>query len=293
MWAGGKRKMLVHYGPLLPAGGDMYGYVEPFAGGAALLATLRTRDGALPAVLGDGNAELMGLYEQVRDRPEALLAALQPYEEAWSGQGIEPRKALYYRLRQAYWDMRGAGPRARLRETALLFFLMKTGFNGIWQTCADSHGKYGTPVGLANQKGAVVDPATVMVWHELLRGVALHTGDWRGIQVADGSFVFCDPPYRDSFTHYSTGFQDSDQEALVEWCRDTARRRRALVWLANRLSEPDDGFFNRVASDAVLHTFPVTYTAGRRKATEDGYAAKKAKEVLLIWDGRRAKAAAA
>ena len=285
--------MLTHYGPLLPGRDDVSGYVEPFAGAAALLATLRTRDGALPAVLGDSNIEIMALYEQVRDRPETLLATLQPYEAAWAGKSTAARKSIYYRLRKEYWDMNGGGPGARLREAALLFFLMKTGFNGIWQTCADSHGKYGTPVGLANQKGAVVDPATVMTWHGLLRGVALHAGDWRGIQVADGSFVFCDPPYRDSFTHYSTGFSDSDQEALVEWCRDTARRRRALVWLANRLSEPDDGFFNRVAGDAVLHTFPVTYTAGRRKATEDGYAAKKAKEVLLIWDGRRAKAAAA
>lgn len=286
MWAGGKRKMLAHYAGSLPAAGGYGAYVEPFAGGAALLAMLRTRNPDVPAWLGDSNGEIISLYEAVRDRPGALLAALEPYEHAWGGQSVEARKGLYYRLRQAYWDMHGQTPEEQVREVALLFFLMKTGFNGIWQTCRESHGKYGTPVGLANHKGPVVDPATVMAWHALLRGVVLHAGDYRGIQVPDGSFVFCDPPYRDSFTHYSTGFSDADQEALVEWCRGTARRTRSLVWLANRLSDPDDGFFKRVAGDAALRSFPVTYTAGRRKATENGYAAKKAHEVLLAWDGR-------
>ena len=30
-----------------------------------------------------------------------------------------------------------------------------------------------------------------------------------------------------------------------------------------------------------VHYFDITYTAGRRKKTEDGFTAKKAKEILL------------
>jgi DNA adenine methylase len=49
------------------------------------------------------------------------------------------------------------------------------------------------------------------------------------------------------------------------------------VWLCNR--DAGDGFFD--GCDAILKKFPITYTAGRRKKTDDGYKAKKATEILL------------
>lgn len=288
MWAGGKRKMLEHYRPLLPDPVALSGYVEPFAGGAALLAFLRAQTPQLPVTLGDRNAELMGVFTAVRDRPQALLDALRPYEADWAAKSVADRKAYYYVLRKRYWAMIDTPPADPIEEVALLYFLMRTGFNGIWQTCADSRGKYGTPVGLANHKGAVIEAATVRRWSGLLTGAVLHTGSYTDVTVPPNSFVFCDPPYRDSFTHYSNTFSDDDQEALVTWCRETARRTHSVVWLANRLAEPDDGFFARRAGDAAKHVFPVTYTAGRRKGTDEGFAAKKAKEILLVWDGQGA-----
>ena len=49
------------------------------------------------------------------------------------------------------------------------------------------------------------------------------------------------------------------------------------VWLCNR--DSGDGFFEN--RNAMLNKFPVTYTAGRRKKIENGFAAKKATEILL------------
>lgn len=141
MWAGGKSKMIKHYADHLPVTLPEGGYAEPFAGGAALFAHLRRTRPHAPAALGDVNAEGMGLYAEVRDAPDRLLGNARPYADAWAAAGPEERRRLYYATREAYWGM-GAGPEA----TATLYVLMRTGFNGIWQTCAASRGKFGTPV---------------------------------------------------------------------------------------------------------------------------------------------------
>ena len=281
MWAGGKRRLIPKYAAHLPAVADIPHFVEPFLGGGALFAHLVAQRPDLPATLGDTNREIIGLLTVIRDRPDALLAAIKPYEKKWAGLNLAGRKAYYYQLRKNYW-------KATLDDAgyALLYFLMKTGFNGIWQTCQDSLGRFGTPVGLANQKGAVIDSALVRDWSRVLQHTTLAAQSFEHTDVPMGAFVFCDPPYRDSFTHYSTGFNDTDQLKLIAWCRKTAQDKQALVWLANR--EAGDGFFEQHVHDAQRIKIPVVYTAGRRKKTEDGFEAKPATELLMIWDGRRA-----
>lgn len=276
MWAGGKSKMLPHYEALLPEDIPPGGYVEPFAGGAALFAHLHKTHPSFPAALGDVNAEIMGLYREVRDAPDRLIRGVRPYADAWRDATPAQRRKMYYDAREAYWGM-PEGPEA----TATLYALMRTGFNGIWQTCAASRGRYGTPVGLVDKTTPVLDEAVIRTWSGYLQGARLHVGTYAEMEIREGSFVFCDPPYRDSFTTYGTGFDDAAQRRLVGWCRGLARDRNCRVWLANR--DAGDGFFEEAAADARVHRFPVTYTAGRRKRTEDGFAAKPATELLLIW----------
>ena len=250
---------------------------------------LNNGDTALPSALGDANAELVGLFEAVKNNPQGLLAAIAPYERQWAKLDKAGRKTLFYQLRKRYWGMPLGTDEERLAATALLYFLMKTAFNGIWQTCQDSNGRFGTPAGLLNQKGAVISKETVARWHAMLQNTTLHAGSYADIQVPKGAFVYCDPPYRDSFTHYSSGWSDQDLIELIAWCRRQATQRGCLVWLANRLTEPDDGFFDQWAADAGRTVIPVVYTAGRRKRTEDGHEAKPATEVLLVWGGRASK----
>ncbi len=274
-WAGGKSKLLPHYRPLLPQ--DVYARQlhEPFAGGAALFNALAS-ESLIDASLTDINDEIIGLYKLVRDNPEYLISQMHSLEAQWLARDREARKSLYYDLRAAYWQMQ-EGPEA----TALLYFLMKTGFNGIWQTCKASKGRYGTPVGLATQKTSVFNPDVVKSWSVKLNGVYLQTCGYAQAPIADNGFVFCDPPYRDSFTSYGTAFDDSEQLRLIAWCRHIHESKNAVVWLSNR--DAGDGFFEAHAQDAELHRFPVTYTAGRRKKTEGGFEAKPATEILLIW----------
>jgi DNA adenine methylase len=274
MWAGGKQKMLQHYSPMLTENLRALPYVEPFAGGAALFGHL-SLDGPKRAILSDVNSEIIDLYTLVRDDPEYLIAEMTRLETPWSALDVAERKAFYYRRRQEYWDTERGNV-----ATALLYFLMKTGFNGIWQTCKASQGRYGTPVGLAN-KPNVFDADVIRRWStKLSRTKVLHS-PYQNIEIDQQSFVFCDPPYRASFTSYGTDFDDTAQIALIDWCRSVHEATGSTVWLSNR--DADDGFFETHAGDAILHRFPVTYTAGRRKKTDDGYAAKPAIELLLEW----------
>lgn len=280
MWAGGKRRLLPKYAPFLPDMAGFSAYVEPFLGGGAVFSWAAFARPGLKAVLGDVNEELIGLYAAIKSDPEAMIKAVQGYERRWMPKAVEQRKAYYYELREAYWAMP-----LSLASSALLYFLMKTGFNGIWQTCVAAKGRYGTPVGLAQQKVRVVDPELMRSWSKALEHVHLQAQGFEATEVPNGSFVYCDPPYRDSFTSYSTGFSDADHDRLIQWCRSTAEKTKSLVWLSNR--DAGDGFFAQHAPDAQTVRIPVIYTAGRRKRTEAGFEAKPATEVLLRWDGRR------
>lgn len=285
MWAGGKRRLLPKYAPYFPDWRSGFGaYVEPFLGGGAVFAQVAAQRPGVEAVLGDANAELVGVYRTVKEQPEALLKALSGFEKRWAALATpEARKPYYYDLRRRYWAL----PEGEVGTTALLYFLMKTGFNGIWQTCKESKGRFGTPVGLATQKGPVVDASLVRRWSVALAHTDVLAQGYEATRVPEGAFVYCDPPYRDSFTTYSTAFGDDAQLALVAWCRRVAAETRSLVWLSNR--DAGDGFWETHAGDAACHRIPVVYTAGRRKKNDDGtFEAKPAVEVLLVWDGRRA-----
>jgi DNA adenine methylase len=276
MWAGGKQKMLQHYIPMLNENLRALPYVEPFAGGAALFGHL-SLDEPKEASLSDVNSEIIDLYRLVKINPECLIAELSHLQEPWASKSIAERKSFYYELRQKYWDTEPGD-----ESTSLLYFLMKTGFNGIWQTCKASKGRYGTPVGLAN-KAVVFNPEIIRRWSAKLSRTNVLHAPYQDVKIDQKSFIFCDPPYRASFTSYGTDFGDTAQIELIEWCRATHKATGSTVWLSNR--DANDGFFDKHASDAKHHRFPVTYTAGRRKKTEAGYEAKPATELLLTWGG--------
>lgn len=275
MWAGGKSRMIQHYAPMLSKDLTDLQYVEPFAGGAAMFQHI-SGDQSPHAILSDVNKEIVDLYRLVQSDPEFLIAQMQDLEAEWMPLDKEARKALYYEFRENYWQM-PEGPEA----TAQLYFLMKTGFNGIWQTCKASKGRFGTPVGLANQKTNVFSPKVVREWYDRLANTSLACASYEDIGIDKPSFIYCDPPYRDSFTTYGAVFGDVEQINLIEWCRKQHEQTGSTVWLCNR--DAGDGFFEKHAPEATIQRFPIVYTAGRRRKTDDGFEAKKATELLLTW----------
>lgn len=73
-WVGGKRQLLDEITPRLPK--RITSYCEPFLGGGAVLFSLQPKN----AIVNDLNADLMLVYEVIRDNVELLIAALEQHE---------------------------------------------------------------------------------------------------------------------------------------------------------------------------------------------------------------------
>lgn len=282
MWAGGKSKLLKEYSPLVPNLDNITSYVEPFFGGGALFAAIKSGYPSLPGMVNDINSELIGLLNTTKNDYFNFIEELKRLETEYlslpyTSDNKEKRKEYFYQKRKEYWVL----PEGETKTVALLYFLMKTAFNGIWQGCKESQGRFGTPAGLLNHKKNVFDYDLIKSWSDALQNTSIFSGSYDALDIPEKSWIFCDPPYRDSFTTYSLEFGDTHQLALIDWCRKMHQEKGCTVWLANR--EANDHFFENHAYDAEIHKFDIFYTAGRRKKTDTGYEAKKAQDLLMIW----------
>jgi len=270
MWAGGKNKLIQKYLPLLPSGIDSYS--EPFFGAGAMYIWVQENLKPKTCYINDINEDIIRIYRCIKSDPQRFIDNIKQYETIYIPLSKEKRKAYYYEIRNKHawefdqWD--------DYKLAGTLYFLMKTGFNGIWQINKNTNNRFGTPSGLLNQKDSLFDYNNIIRWHELLQNTEIYSGDWKDCPTSD--FNFYDPPYRDSFTNYGTGWGDTQATDLIT----TSLSTRGTVFICNR----DDGtdWIERNSNGYSIHKFPITYTAGRRKKEGDKFKAKPATEVLLI-----------
>ena len=282
IWAGGKNKMLKHYKPILTSTVfneiKIDSYVEPFFGGGAMFIYIMQNYKPKNAYINDINTEILSVYKCIKHNYKEFLDRVIELEEQYlplsfeEGTRNEDRRQFYNDVRLSYWEEYEKW--SKPYEAATLYFLMKTGFNGIFQT-NKGNGRYGTPCGLLNQKDKVFDRTIVKWWHVILQKVHITCGDWEeNTPDIKKAFYFFDPPYRDSFADYGNSFGDDKLIELIDFADDKDK-----VFVCNRDSA--DGWFEKHQKSLNISKFPVTYTAGRRKKTEEGYEAKKAEEVVL------------
>jgi len=197
------------------------------------------------------------------------------------------RRTFYFKTRAEYqknlkeWDL--------TTKSAYLYFLMKTGFNGVWQAKSDKKAKtdeniFNTPCGLMRQTDSIYGKKgkeLVQEWSKALQNVEILSGDFtETLEHCSGStFVYLDPPYRGGFADYNTQKDDEFQERVVEYFNN-ARDKGAYCLLSNR--DLGDGFFEDRKGQNEIVRFDVTYTVGRKKKVENGHEATKATEILMI-----------
>lgn len=286
IWAGGKNKMIPKYqaGPGIPLSGyDTY--VEPFFGGGAMMIYIYKNNPTVKKfVLNDINPEIVGVYRAIKNDIDTFLNRMDDLQRQYLPLDKGKRKKFYYDLRKEYttnWHQWTA-----TEESATLYFLMKTGFNGIWQINQESNGRFATPSGLLNQTTKVYDKDNVKEWHTFLQQVDIHCGEWKNCvnSIEGKALYFMDPPYRDSFTSYGQVFGDQHQLDCLNFCK-SADAAGHLVMFCNR--DAGDTFWTDNQGNLQITYYDVTYTAGRRKQTKDENGnivsnnAKAAKEVLL------------
>ena len=275
IWAGGKNKMLKHYIPILPSPLEMSikSYVEPFFGGGAMFIHIMKHHQPKEVYINDINPDIVSIYECIKNNYNEFLKRVIDLETQYLPMNMEDRRNLFFKIRHdhAYEYENWSKP----YESATLYFLMKTAFNGIFQINQNTNNRYGTPCGLLNQKDKVFDRDVVKWWNNVLQKVNISSGDWKtNTPDIQDAFYFFDPPYRDSFADYGNSFGDEQLKELIKFADGKDKS-----FVCNR--DSSDGWFDKEKKSMNIRTFDITYTAGRRKKTKDGYQAKKAKEVLL------------
>ncbi|WP_418286792.1 DNA adenine methylase [Halorubrum sp. DTA46] len=225
-WAGGKRQLLDELYARFPVTYDRYH--EPFVGGGALFFDLEPPD----ATVNDANPRLVNFYEQVRDEPEALIDRLASFADP----GTDPDPDLpfaeetarardvdsYYYQQRARFNRRPyEGEFDPLEEAALLLYLNRTCYNGLYRENAD--GGFNVPVGrYANPDWVQRD--RIRRASDVLANATIGNDDFEYVLDAaePGDLVYFDPPYEPmsataGFNEYSAdGFDRGDQRRLLD-----------------------------------------------------------------------------
>ena len=254
--------MLKHHGAYLPASCETYS--EPFFGGGAMYLHVQETLSPKKCYINDVNEGVINIYRNVKESPAEFCSIVDIYQRQYLELDKVGRKQYYYDLRHEHaYNFEGW---SAVTEAATLYFLMKTGFNGVWQINKNTNNRYGTPCGLLNQKDKVYDEANVLAWSELLQNTEIYCGDYS--DCPSGDLNYLDPPYRVSHTAYGTNWADPETESLIKYCQELP----GTTLLCNR--DDDTDFFEARRGSMSLETFDVSYTVGRKGGIP-------AREVLL------------
>jgi DNA adenine methylase len=241
-WVGGKTQILEQVLATFPA--EMNNYHEPFVGGGSVLLGLLSRVAAGEVVVNsavyasDVNANLIAFYENVKDKPDELIAEVKALiTEYAQAKGTEVNRkptcleeALsspesYYFWIRARFNALGGADRQGVVASAMLLFLNKTCFRGLYR-----EGPNGFNVPFGNYKNpSILDEAHIREVSELIKDVVFTCCSFTDSLgwVVPSDFVYLDPPYapenETSFVGYTAdGFGLESHKDLFETCRDLA-----------------------------------------------------------------------
>jgi DNA adenine methylase len=272
-WAGGKRRLLGEILQRTPK--TIEHYYEPFLGAGSVFFTL---DSGIKKHVGDFNAELISVYEALRDEAEDVIAALSKMPKS---------KEHFLHVRS--WDReKDFGSIPRSKRAARFIYLNKFGFNGLYRV--NRLGQYNVPYGGDRVSGGV-DLANLRRVGEFLAGrdfagnplVDFFAGDYleltRTVIGGEGSFVYLDPPYHptsatSNFVDYNeNGFSEFDQRKL----RDEALRLSSMN-VRVMISNSNTDFIRELYSHPV---FNLKTLSVRRVIAARSQDRKLAEEVLI------------
>lgn len=266
-WVGGKRQMLSQYDEFFPKEYDTY--FEPFVGGGAVFFHLSPKK----AYLNDLNKDLIHSYETIRDDLGELTTVLEELEEDYLEGSKSERKKFFYNMRDRYNSLENGD----VEKTALLFFLNKTCFNGMYRV--NNSGEFNVPHG-RYKNPTILDEENLEAVSLALRNTKFTSVDFeKAVKKAKkGDFIYFDPPYHplnetSDFTSYSEdGFNKEDQIRL----RDTFKKldkKGCKAMLSNSCTD----FVKDIYS-----VYRIEEVAAGRSINSDGSKRGKINELVIL-----------
>ena len=268
-WTGGKGRLLQKYTDLqfFPDSSEFDCFVDLFFGAGAVTCWVADRYPNKPIIINDLNTELMLVYTQIRNNwAEFREEYIRTYERFLSTPE-DKRKSLYNAYKKDYcWAYEAL---TDVELAATLLTLLKTNFNGIWQGYIMYGKRYSTPPGHINYKPTLFDIDKVEQFRDVLRRCELNNLSFEEVNIPDRSWVFADPPYRDTKKMYSDQFTDELQTQLANHVQTKAH----LYAESNK--ETGDGFWQSHFPENNIHYLDHKYTCGH------GGAVNPVTEVLI------------
>lgn len=246
-------------------------YVEPFVGGGAVLFDVLNNFDLEEIYIGDSNAELINAYQIIRDDVENLISKLKAMQETFRSLGDEDRKKYFLEWRTRFNElMSGKNKKAVAEKAAVLIFLNKTCFNGLYRV--NGKGLFNVPFSYCKKDKLICDEKNLRAISEKLQKVKIVCGDYQAAEnfIDDKTFVYFDPPYRpisqtSSFTSYTKDkFNDEDQMGLAKFV-SSLNWKGAKILVSN--SNAMDGFFDRIYSSYTIEKICVPRLIGGKKET--------------------------
>ncbi len=278
-WAGGKGQLIEQIVPYLPGAfreGRVNKYFEPFLGGGAIFFWLAEHYDFENVYLYEINPAIHICYQVIKKDVKKLIKELGQLElEYFSSSDVEKEKLFYEKREEFNVYLKRKASNSFVRRSALLVFLNKTCFNGLYRV--NSSGEFNVPFGRYNNP-TICNEDNLLAIHELLQKAEVICGDFAlCLEHADSeSFVYFDPPYRPlsstaSFTSYSKGAFDDIEQKRLRKVYGALDKKGALVMLSNsdpKNVNPDDDFFddlyNRFHIERLNATRLINCNADRR-----------------------------
>lgn len=251
-WAGGKSQLIPAIEAALPKeirNRKSLTYIEPFVGsGAVMFWFLQQFPHVRHAVINDINTDLAQAYTVVKEQPYALIEALKSVQDNYYSLSSEENRRSFFLAKRHEFNSRRL---SSLDNTALLIFLNRTCFNGLYRVNSKNH--FNVPFGKYD-KPKICDPETIIADSNILQRVTILNGDYRETlnHATEDSFFYFDPPYKpisktSSFNSYAKDtFDDNEQIRLKHFCDElTAKNYQWLLSNSDpKNTNPDDTFFD-------------------------------------------------
>jgi DNA adenine methylase len=258
--------MIKHYSLAMPTKVDHY--YEPFFGGGAMLLHVVQNYAPKSITVNDINSDIVNIYCSIRDNLAVFTKTLDELEKQFLCMDYAGRKAFYYEIRHRHaWETFASSA----EKAATLYFLLRTGFNGLWLLRQKCNNTYGTACGALTQTTSIYNRNVVKTWHSILTAntITIKSGDWSEAipkQLEENSFIFLDPPYRGSIADYGQERGDEMQKAILDFTKNVPNHSRVI--LCN--DEIGDGFFENLPNNLEKSFIEVSHSAGRKRkeATE-------------------------